>query len=265
MERAVIDNFRFSPWHDRARVWLAERAGRWEYRLRPHRRDRWGGPLNGQEFRQQLFAEVTARIPFVAIIETGTYHGTTTAYFRRVTNAPIHSFEGNPRHYGFAAEQSKALPDLHLHCCDSRTGLLQLATSNAVRPGCVFLYLDAHGFGYRDARGSGDLPLAEEIHLAFRHWPEAVVMVDDFAVPDDPGYGFDDYGAGKALTLAYLMDNDLLPAGVWFPRCRSTAETGARRGCVVLARAADVVRRVDALTTLRRWASHTPKRASGAT
>jgi hypothetical protein len=232
-------------WYDRVPVWLAEHVGRWEHRLRPHKRDRWGGPFNGQEFRRRLVAEVTARIPFVAIIETGTYHGTTTACLRRLSAAPIHSFERNPRHYGFAAEQLKSLPDLHLYCCDSRAGLSRLTTSAFVPSGCVFLYLDAHWYG--------DLPLAEEIALAFAHWPEAVIMVDDFAVPDDPGYGFDDYGAGKALTLGYLIANGVLPAGVWFPRCSSADETGARRGCVVLARAAEVIRQIDALPALRRW------------
>ena len=34
-------------------------------------------------------------------------------------------------------------------------------------------------------------------------WPEAIVMIDDFAVPADPGYGFDDYGpVVGALTQA---------------------------------------------------------------
>jgi hypothetical protein len=252
MQRA--DPFLIATWHDRARVWLAEHAGRWDHRLRVHPRDRWGGPFNGQEFRQRLFTEMAARIPFVAIIETGTDRGTTTAFFRRATNASIHSFEVNPRHYGFATARLRALPNLHLHCGDSRAGLRHLATSNALRRGSVFFYLDAHG--------CGDLPLAEEIDLAFRHWPEAVVMVDDFAVPDDPAYGFDDYGAGKALTLGYLIDNGVLPAGIWFPRCHSSAETGARRGAVVLAHAADVVRRLNALTMLRPWACAVPDRGS---
>jgi hypothetical protein len=120
----------------------------------------------------------------------------------------------------------------------------------------VFFYLDAHGYG--------DLPMADEIRLAFRYWPEAVVMVDDFAVPDDPGYGFDDWGPGKALSLGYLIDNGILPAGVWFPRCNSAAETGMRRGCVVLAHGADVIRRLDSLATLRSWAKGAPTSAEGA-
>jgi hypothetical protein len=244
---------RFADRRRRARRWLIERAGGWEYRLRPRQRAAWGGPFNGQSFRQRLFAELAGAIAFESVIETGTYRGTTTAHFRQITDAAIHSFEANPRHYGFATQQLKSVRNLHLHCCDSRDGLTALATARMMR-GNAFFYLDAHGFG--------DLPLASEIALAFGHWPGAVVMVDDFAVPDDPGYGFDDYGAGQALTLEYLADNQILPSGVWFPRCASAAETGERRGCVVLADDADLIRRLDALETLRRWTLETGGRAS---
>jgi hypothetical protein len=235
----------YVAWRARIRVWLAERAGIWDYWRRPELRPGWGGPFNGQEFRQRLFLELCARVPFVAIVETGTYRGTTTKYFHRATRLPIHSFESDPRNYGFARAQLMFSPDVHLHRCDSRTGLVDLARSNTLPPGPVFFYLDAHG--------AGELPLAQEIDVALTQWREAVVMIDDFAVPDDPGYGFDDYGHGKTLTLDYLDDNALMPSAVWFPRCASMAETGFRRGCVVLARAADVIERLDKAATLRRW------------
>jgi hypothetical protein len=229
----------------RMRAWLDECAGMWDYWRRPEWRLAWGGPFNGQEFRQRLFIELCARVPFSAVVETGTYRGTTTAYVRRATRLPIHSFEANPRHYGFARAHLMFLPNVHLHRCDSRAGLARLATADALPPGAVFFYLDAHG--------GGDLPLAKEISLAFTHWPDAVVMIDDFAVPDDPGYGFDDYGPGKALTLGYLRENALPPSAAWFPTCPSVAETGFRRGSVVLARANDLIRRIDNVKTLRRW------------
>lgn len=200
-----------------------------------------------------MFGELTTRIGFVAIVETGTYHGTTTAHFRRTTELPIHSFEANPRAYGFAAEHLRGLPNVHLQLADSRAGLQRLAAARALPTGRVFFYLDAHWFD--------ELPLAEEVALAFRHWPDAVVMIDDFAVPDDPGYGFDDYGAGSALTLDYLVEHHILPAGVWFPRCAAGSETGARRGCVLLARAAAVVREIDALETVHRWVPAEHRRA----
>ena len=219
-----------------------------DYWRRPDWRDGWGGPFNGQACRQRLLAELFERVPFAAIVETGTYRGTTTGYLRRATRLPIHSFEINPRHYGFARVQLLSAADVHLHYGDSRAGLLHLASSNALPPGCVFFYLDAHGPG-------DDLPLADEVALALRHWPQAVAMVDDFAVPDDPGYGFDDYGSGQALSLAYLRAHGVLPTGVWFPRCTSSEETGARRGCVVLAGAPELAPRIDSVTTLRRWPS----------
>jgi len=201
-----------------------------------------------------MFAELTTRIGFVAIVETGTHHGTTTAHFGRTTELPIHSFETNPFAYGFAVEHLRDLPNVHLQLGDSRAGLRRLASARVLPPGRVFFYLDAHHW-------LDELPLAEEVALAFRHWPDAVVMIDDFAVPDDPGYGFDDYGAGSALTLDYLVGHDILPVGVWFPRCAASTETGEQRGCVLLARAARVVREIDALETLRRWEPTAHRRA----
>lgn len=248
---------------DRARAWLAELAGRCEYHLRPRRRDDWGGPFNGQERRQELVAELAARIEMAAVVETGTYRATTTAHLRHITAVPIHSFEANPRHYGFALQHLRGMPGIHLHCCDSRSGLRALLASNTLPHGSVFFYLDAHGYEHFDAYGIGssralgnaDLPLADELRSVFCHHPEAVVMIDDFAVPGDPGYGFDSDVAGRCIGLDYLVENDVLPAALWFPRAPSESETGARRGCAVLAQSADVARRVDTMATLRRWNS----------
>lgn len=228
------------PW-----VWLEEQIGRLDYWLRPHRRHSWGGPFNGQTFRQQLFTELAGHMCFVAAVETGAYHGTTTRFLRRATGVPIHSFESNARRYGFARANLRSLPGVQIHRCDSRAGLVHLANANALPTGIVFFYLDAHG--------CGALPLAEEVDLAFRHWPTAVVMIDDFQVPDDPGYAFDDYGGGQAPTLRYLADHRVLPPCVWFPACASERESGARRGCVVLAAAPDVARQIDTVMSLRRW------------
>ncbi len=232
----------------RVRTWLGdERLGMLDYWRRPEWRETFFGPFNGQAFRQRLFAELCSRIPFAAIVETGTYRGGTTMYFRRTTRVPVHSFESTPRHHGFARARLWLAWGVHLHRGDSRAGIAELAASGALPPGPVFFYLDAHW--------DGDLPLREEVDLAFAHWRQAVAMIDDFAVPDDPGYGFDDYGPGKALTLAYLGPRTASPTAVWFPACASTAETGARRGCVVLARDTELIRRIGPMRTLRRWAT----------
>ena len=70
-----------------------------------------------------------------------------------------------------------------------------LARDSSVPKCDVFFYLDAH---WED-----DLPLLEEIEVIFSHRDRATIMIDDFCVPGTD-YGFDDYGAGKTLNLAYL-------------------------------------------------------------
>lgn len=222
-----------------------EGIGMLEYWLRPRRRDTWGGPFNGQVLRQQMFAELCSAVSFAAIVETGTYRGETTEHFGRCTDAPVHSFEIRPRAHGFARARLRSAGDVHLHLLDSRAGIAALARSAPRPAGPAFFYLDAHW--------AGDLPLREEVDLVLTHWAEAVVMIDDFAVPDDPGYGFDDRAPGQALDLGYLGSRAADPVAVWFPARPSSAETGARRGCVVLSRDPGLVRQLDSLPSLRRW------------
>jgi hypothetical protein len=77
------------------------------------------------------------------------------------------------------------------------------------------------------------------VEIIFSACPNAVVMIDDFRVPDDPGYGYDDYGPGRVLDCQYLESaarrHGLV---ILYPALPSAEETGSRRGCVVLAKAA---------------------------
>jgi len=94
-----------------------------------------------------------------------------------------------------------------------------------------------HGglFAYLDAHWEADLPLAEELEIVFGWDSDAIVMIDDFQVPDDPGYGYDDYGPGKALTPD-LVDPACRAFGLeqLYPVLASANETGVKRGCVIL-------------------------------
>jgi hypothetical protein len=80
-----------------------------------------------------------------------------------------------------------------------------------------------------------------------------VIMVDDFQVPGDAGYGFDEYGRHGALSLqtyeAGFVARGLVP---FFPTLRSSADSGKRRGCVLLGRDAKCLQALDSLSTLRR-------------
>jgi hypothetical protein len=204
------------------------------------------GPFNGQTARQALFVDILANTRPHAIVETGTFLGATTELMCQA-GVPVFSIELDPRNYGFARARFWRKRNVELLLGDSRTGLRALF-DGALRPLSgltIFFYLDAHW--------NADLPLAEEIDLVFSRCPLAVVMIDDFEVPWDPGYGFDDYGPGKALVLSYVkpaMSAHQLqafypstPAAADYPSTPMAAAGLAtsgrlRRGCVVLVKEA---------------------------
>ncbi|OQC38808.1 MAG: hypothetical protein BWX64_01800 [Acidobacteria bacterium ADurb.Bin051] len=207
-------------------------------------RESWGGPFNGQKRRQELFAAIVRETGSRAIVETGTFRGTTTAHMRQVTGAEVWTVEADREAFGFCVARFLTDPGVHVRCADSREFLARTAARWLAHE-TPFVYLDAHWFE--------DLPLAEELITAFSLWPRATVMVDDFCVPFDAGYGFDDYGPGKRLDVEYLKPLPLQPLRVFFPAVPSTEETGARRGCAVLAQDPEVAGTLASFNTLREW------------
>lgn len=215
-----------------------------EFFIRPDRRQEWGGPFNGQPLRQALFQDLVSYFEPCALIETGTYRGATTQFFAD-TGLPVFSIEANPRNYGFARARLWHFGNVQLFLDDSRRGLSRVFAGPA-RP-----FLRRNLFFYLDAHWGEHLPLFDELQLILGECLAPVIMIDDFKVPNDAGYEFDDYGPGKSLTLALiepLINREHL--SIFFPTAPAEEEGGARRGCVVLARpglfAADI-------SGLRRW------------
>lgn len=190
----------------------------------------WDGPFNGQPLRRELFMALLDRVAPDAIVETGTYLGTTTE-FMADTGLPIFTIEAHPRYYGFARARLWRRRNIRLLHGDSRAVLCELfeKSQSGLSGRTVLCYLDAHW--------NDDLPLAEELDIIFARCPAAIVMVDDFEVPFDSGYGYDDYGTGKALNFAYIastVSTHRLQA--FYPSIPSIYEGGMCRGCVVLAK-----------------------------
>lgn len=199
----------------------------------------WGGPMNGQENRQAVVLDLLRRIPFDAIVETGTYRGLTTSWFATHFSGPVLSCEAAYKYFLQAQERLRPFPNVRLALSDSRAFLKQIFAKGEAGK-TAFFYLDAH---WED-----DLPLREEIDLIFSQDIRAVVMIDDFQVPGDAGYSYDDYGPGKALTLDIL---DMLRGTgrlFFFPAVSSDNESGARRGfCIVTNKLDNVLLEVPSL------------------
>jgi hypothetical protein len=214
------------------------------YRL-PELGTGFNGPFNGQEFRKLIFLEILSLAKPKLILETGTYFGTTTEYLARVSGLTVHSVELDPRLFGFARARFLWNRRIKCACGDSRPFLRHVLDTAASKNKVIFAYLDAHW--------NNDLPLKDEIEIIFSCCIQAVVMIDDFQIPDDDGYAYDHYGRDLSLDVNYLGQIKSPPLQVFFPACCSTQETGARRGCAVLAARDGLAPVLSKAKTLRQW------------
>jgi hypothetical protein len=212
--------------------------------LRPRLREGFGGPFNGQQRRIEAVRDLFARVAFTAVVETGTYRATTTLFLRSLTTAPIATIEASSRYFHYARRRLRGADDISLIFGDSAESLRRLARDPAWSAGPTFFYLDAHWMTV--------LPLPGELAAIVDAWPDHAILIDDFRVPGDDGYAFDDYGAGDALQISMFAAFRERPIVVYWPAAPSDAETGARRGWCVLASAGAVDDAIRASTRVRR-------------
>jgi hypothetical protein len=199
--------------------------------------------FNGQVVRKQIFRELLAAFPFEVILETGTWTGNTSAYMAQTSRLPVHTCELNERFHKVAKMRLAAVKGIHFELADSRQFLEKAANSDLAAK-FAFFYLDAHWYD--------DLPLSAELDIIERGWKNFVVMIDDFHVPGDNGYGYDVYGRSQALSidfLANIVDSRELDA--FYPSTPSSQESGMKRGCIVITRRGELSQRMQAISSLR--------------
>jgi hypothetical protein len=185
----------------------------------------WGGPFNGQTGRQRLVLEILERVHPDIVIETGTFRGITTEWFATNFSGPVLSCEIERLYLIQARHRLRRLDNVSLFQADSCT-FLRERIAEFPKSSRVLFYLDAH---WKD-----DLPLVDELRIIVGSGLQFVVIIDDFKVPLDKGYNFDDYGPGKALKLE-LLDFLQDTCQFFFPRLHASEETGAVSGSCVLA------------------------------
>lgn len=202
----------------------------------------WGSAMNGQTARLEVCRRILTELDVEVVLETGTYRGVTTEWLAAF-GRPVHSIEVEPRFHHFARRRLEHCPNVTLVLGNSQTAIEgELAT--ALRNKSVFAYLDAH---WRE-----HLPLKEEIAAIAELARDFVILIDDFQVPNDPGYVFDDYGPVGACTLDFIAPALPPEAAIYHPTTPSENETGRATGYVVLAQGNANITRLDGLDLLRR-------------
>ena len=91
---------------------------------------------------------------------------------------------------------------------DSLEALRLWAMDAAAKQRSTLFYLDAHGREH--------LPLGDELDLIHDNYRRWIIVVDDFKVPGDSGYAFDDCGPGRVLDIDYLRSTKVRDAPIFF-------------------------------------------------
>ncbi|HWK44681.1 MAG TPA: hypothetical protein VNT30_08160 [Stellaceae bacterium] len=184
------------------------------------------GPFNGQMLRRTIFNELVNGLGISTVVETGTFRATSTTFMAEA-NLRIFACEKHPRYCKYAKLRLAPFKNVEIFCGEHSIFLSALFERNVLSDKPTLFYLASNS--------QEDLPVWAEINLILRGHPNAVIMIDDFRVPGDPGYSYDDQGPEKALSALNLRRNLGDDMAIFFPRQPSAGETGARRGCVVLA------------------------------
>jgi hypothetical protein len=218
-----------------------ELVGRLEHKVR-----RGAGmlPMNGQAARLEIAREIFELCAINRVIETGAYRGATTDWLSQF-GKPVTTIEINPVLAAYCRARLRPRANVQVRNMNSVEGLQALVGELDDRTEPTFFYLDAHWYDY--------LPLRGELEVVFANFTQAVVMIDDFQVPDDPDYYYDDYGSGGVLTLTYLREAALPPMNYFFPTVKGRWETGGRRGSIVMTANSSMFDRLCNAPLLRTW------------
>jgi hypothetical protein len=205
------------------------------------------GAFNGLAGRRRIFEEVLKRYRFSCLVETGTHVGETTGYLAVKSGLPVYSSEINPNMYALAKMRLKNIPGIHLYHSDSRDFIEKLSADPEFVRKEIFFYLDAHW--------GKDCPLVEEIELIASRWGEFVIMIDDFQVPGDDGYGYDRFSAFRKMNISLIRSAILqYKLRAYFPNIPSGEESvpSKPRGFVILTRDDEYADSLDAISLLGR-------------
>jgi hypothetical protein len=129
-------------------------------------------------------------------IETGANVGQTLRYVvDRYPDLELYSCEPNTESLSQAADALGDISRVHLYNMVSQDFLPKIVPEIEHPPVC---WIDAHGDGFK-------WPLRYEIEYLTHQFEKGYLVIDDFKVPDEPQFGYDEYD-GQVCSMSYIED-----------------------------------------------------------
>lgn len=176
-------------------------------------------PFNGQVSRHKQIQQISNVVKPDVAIETGTFLGTSTPYLSTMVSGDTYTIEFVAKYAKKARMRFESeFQNLRITLIEGNSVKeIQSLLKNIPSTSTILAYLDAHW--------EKDLPTAQELNELLQWGNNWVAVIDDFKVPGDDSYGFDQYGE-------LVVDQSLIPQGVrlMVPNQSAKSESGARKG-----------------------------------
>lgn len=132
-------------------------------------------------------------------IETGTRRGDSLKYVAdSYKNLKLFSCEPNKEFYEIAKTKLEGYNKCTIYNELSQNFLPKILETYDLNENLSFFFLDAHGKGF-------DWPLREEVDLITHNLKKAIILIDDFKVPNNPQFEYDVYN-NQECKMSYIKD-----------------------------------------------------------
>lgn len=156
--------------------------------------------FHGDKYLLEIISNVIAELRIDTFIETGTNVGTTLSYVaRNYVNLSCFSCEPDKVAYDYAQSNLVGLHNAVIENSESNFFLENICSQVVSDKSNLLFWLDAHGYGFQ-------WPLKFEIEYITSFFTKAVVLIDDFKVPDMECFGYDEY-QDQICSWEYIKDS----------------------------------------------------------
>ena len=140
--------------------------------------------FNLEAIRAYIFWKLHRLHNCSSFVETGTLYGNTAGYTNRVFKTPVFTAELNSTHYLVSKANLVWARGVTQYKASSPDFLNQVCQGSVIGDNPMF-YLDAHWNEF--------MPLPDELTIIAENCEKAVILIDDFMVPWDDRFLYDEY------------------------------------------------------------------------
>ncbi len=176
--------------------------------------------FHGDKNLQSFVSDALRRYRITSFAETGTFRGDTLLWLA-AKHPEIECLSSEIQHAYFVCAKLRTLfrPNVSVFRKDSRSFIREI---RRIVHDPVLFWLDAHW--------GNDWPLLDELGTVQELYRSCLVLIDDFQIPDRPGFGFDTYER-EPLNLEYISAHLRRECEVWLADYEP--ETASRGVCAI--------------------------------